>query len=71
MTSYFYAQFFRENEVYKHLEEYIRRASGLTQLKEHLIEVSVLFVQCMEVSKIFSLFIGIIYVENVLGHQIS
>ena len=66
VTSYFYPQFFRENEVYKHLEEYIRRASGLTQLKEHLIEVSVLCVQCMEVSKIFSLCI-----ENVLGHQIS
>ena len=43
--------FFRENEVYGHLEEYIRRASGLAEPKEHLIEVCVLFVQCMEVWK--------------------
>ena len=35
----------------EHLEEYIRRASGLAEPKEHLIEVCVLCVQCMEVSK--------------------
>ena len=45
------AQFFRENEVYERLQEYIRRASGLAERKEHLIEVCVLFVQCMEVYK--------------------
>ena len=43
--------FFREIEVYGHLEEYIRRASGLAEQKEHLIEVCVLCVHCMEVSK--------------------
>ena len=40
---------FREKEVYEHLQEYIRRATGLAERKEHLIEVCVLFVQCMEV----------------------
>ena len=44
--------FFREKEVCQHLEEYICRASGLVKQKKHLIEVSVLCVQCMEVSAI-------------------
>ena len=42
---------FREKEVYQHLEEYIRRASGLAGKREDLIEVCVLFVQCIEVSR--------------------
>ena len=41
--------FFRE--VCGHLEEYFRRAIGLAEEREHLIEVCVLCVQCMEVSK--------------------
>ena len=49
--SYCCSTFFRESEVCGHLQEYIRRASGLAEPKEHLIEVCVLFVQCMEVSK--------------------
>ncbi|CAB4014180.1 E3 ubiquitin- ligase rnf213-alpha-like, partial [Paramuricea clavata] len=37
-----------EKEVYKHLEEYLHRASGLAEQREHFIEVCVLCVQCME-----------------------
>ena len=40
---------FREQEIYEHLEEYLRRASGLAEKREDLIEVCVLFVQCLEV----------------------
>ncbi|XP_028416584.1 E3 ubiquitin-protein ligase rnf213-alpha-like [Dendronephthya gigantea] len=37
----------RRNEVLEYLEEYLRRAKGLGE-REHLIEVCVLCVQCME-----------------------
>ena len=40
---------FRKKEVRAHLQEYLCRASGLTEKREHLIEVCVLCVQCMEV----------------------
>ena len=42
---------FREKGVYEHLEEYLRRASSLAEKREDLIEVCVLCVQCMEVSR--------------------
>lgn len=37
-------------EVRGHLEDYLRRAGGLTEKRDHMIEVGVLCVQCMEVS---------------------
>jgi polyferredoxin len=42
--------------VYEHLAEYLNRARGLAEQREHLIEVCVLCVQCMEVypDKLFS-----------------
>ena len=50
--------FFREDQFRGHLEEYLNRARSLAMGRDHMVEVCVLCVQCMEVrfSNILSTF---------------
>ena len=43
--------FVRSQQVHQHLDDYFRRASGLVEQRDHMIEVCVMCVQCMEVEQ--------------------